>query len=69
MLTLQSAKHKRRNDNGGTNAASQQITTRHYADAYSASQKQTICLALVFDKNNRGLIDWTEVEGQEDRNL
>lgn len=52
------------NDNGGTNAASQQIATRHYADAFSASHKQTISLALVFDKDNRGLIDWNEV-GEE----
>lgn len=52
------------NDNGGTNAASQQIATRHYADAFSASHKQTINLALVFDKDNRGLIDWNEV-GEE----
>lgn len=57
------------NDNGGTNAASQQIATRHYADAYSASQKQIRCLALVFDKNNRGLIDWAEGKGEGDKNL
>lgn len=50
------------NDNGGTNAASQQIAARHYADAYSASHKQITCLALVFDKDNRGLIDWKEVK-------
>ena len=49
-------------DNGGTDAASQQIETRHYADAYAASHKKVISLALVFDKNNRGLIDWNEVD-------
>lgn len=49
-------------DNGGTNAATQQIEVRHYADAYTASHKQTIGLALVFGKDNRGLIDWSEVE-------
>lgn len=49
-------------NNGGINAATQQIESRHYADAYTASHKQTICIALVFDKDNRGLIDWSEVE-------
>lgn len=49
-------------DNGGAKAAIQQIEARHYADAYTASHKEIICLALVFDKENRGLIDWSQVE-------
>lgn len=49
-------------DNGGTDAATQQIESRHYADTYAASHKRIISLALVFDKDNRGLIDWNEVE-------
>ena len=48
-------------DNGGADVASQQIESRHYADAYAASHKEVKCLALVFDKDNRGLVDWTEV--------
>ncbi len=47
-------------DNGGKIAASQQIANRHYADAYCASHKKVIGLALVFDKDNRGLVDWGE---------
>ena len=39
-----------------------QIESRHYADAYAASCKKLVCLALIFDKENRGLTDWQEVE-------
>lgn len=49
-------------DNGGTQAAVEQIASRHYADAYAASKKKLISLALVFDKENRGLIDWQEAD-------
>ena len=49
-------------DNGGAQAAVEQIASRHYADAYSASKKKRICLALAFDKENRGLIDWQEAD-------
>ena len=48
-------------DNGGMSAATQQIITRHYKDAYCASHKSVVGLALVFDKDNRGLKDWKEV--------
>lgn len=49
-------------DNGGAQAAAEQIASRHYADAYAASKKKRICLALAFDKENRGLIDWQEAD-------
>lgn len=48
-------------DNGGTSAATQQIITRHYKDAYCACHKSVVGLALVFDKDNRGLQDWNKV--------
>lgn len=48
-------------DNGGTSAATQQIITRHYKDVYCASHKSVVGLALVFDKDNRGLKDWNKV--------
>lgn len=47
-------------DNGGKVAATNQLDSRHYADAYCASHKQVTCLSLVFDKDNRGLVDWEE---------
>lgn len=46
----------------GTSAATQQIITRHYKDAYCASHKLVVGLALVFDKDNRGLKDWNKVK-------
>lgn len=49
-------------DNGGAAAASQQLKSRHYADAYGASHKVVKNLALVFDKDNRGLVDWADAD-------
>ena len=45
-------------DNGGVVSASYQISSRHYADAYAASSKPVVSLALEFDRESRGLIDW-----------
>ena len=49
-------------DNGGVDAASAQISNRHYADAFVASKKNVTCLALEFSKESRGLKDWEIVE-------
>lgn len=55
----------RRNEYGKAEASSQ-MASRHYADAYSASHKRIICLSLVFDKENRGLVDWkTNIANQK----
>ena len=48
-------------DNGGVVSASYQISSRHYADAYAASPKPVISLALEFDRLSRGLIDWKKI--------
>lgn len=48
-------------DNGGVASASHQISSRHYADAYAASSKSVISLALEFDRQSRGLIDWKKL--------
>lgn len=53
-------------DNGGASAATKQLESRHYIDAYAASNKQKVCIALVFNKENRGLIDWKEVKEDEE---
>ena len=45
-------------DNGGKVAASRQLDSRNYSSAYCASHKQIVGLSLVFDKKNRGLVDW-----------
>lgn len=45
-------------NNGGTEAAAVQLQTRHYKDAFAASKKQVICLALSFSKECRGLENW-----------
>lgn len=49
-------------DNGGVDAASAQISNRHYADAFVARKKKVTCLALEFSKESRGLKDWEIVE-------
>lgn len=48
-------------DNGGAVSASHQIVSRHYADAYAASSKPVISLALEFDRQSRGVIDWKKL--------
>ena len=45
-------------DNGGVDAAANQISDRHYADAFVASKKKVVCLALEFSKESRGLKEW-----------
>lgn len=44
-------------DNGGVDAASNQLSDRHYADVFAASKKKVVCLALEFSKESRGLKD------------
>ena len=48
-------------DNGGIVSASHQISSHHYADAYAASSKPVISIALEFDRKSRGLIDWKKL--------
>ena len=49
-------------DNGGLKAASKQIQTRHYKDAFAASKKQVTCIVLSFSRESRGLEAWDIVE-------
>ena len=55
---FQLSQERKMSDNGGAVSASHQIVSRHYADAYAASSKPVISLALEFDRESRGLIDW-----------
>lgn len=45
-------------DNGGVDAAADQVTDSHYADLFATSKKQVKCLALEFSKKSRGLKGW-----------
>ena len=45
-------------DNGGIKSAIEQIKDRHYKDAYIASNKNVIGLALTFSRKSRGLERW-----------
>lgn len=49
-------------DNGGLKAASEQMQTRHYKDAFAASKKQVTCIVLSFSRESRGLEAWDIVE-------
>ncbi len=49
-------------NNGGTKDAIDQIQTRHYQEAFAASPKQVICLALSFSKEFRGLENWEVIK-------
>ena len=45
-------------NNGGVKSAADQLETKHYKNAFAASQKEVICLALSFSKECRGLENW-----------
>ncbi len=49
-------------NNGGKEAASQQIVDRQYMEPFRADKRQVIGLAIELDENGKGLLDWERVE-------
>lgn len=49
-------------NNGGLDAAEQQIKRNQYAEPFKADKRRVIALAVELDGNGKGLIDWKEVE-------
>lgn len=45
-------------NHGGVKSAAEQLLTRHYRNAFAASKKEVICLALSFSKESRELENW-----------
>ncbi len=49
-------------NNGGKEAASQQIIDRQYMEPFKADERQVIGLAIELDENGKGLLDWKRME-------
>ena len=48
-------------DNGGVDAAAEQIIAKQYAEPFKADKRKVIALAIEFDDRGKGLVDWKEV--------
>ena len=48
-------------NNGGIDAAAEQIRSRQYAEPFKADQRRVVALAIELDDKGKGLIDWKEV--------
>ena len=48
-------------NNGGVDAATEQIKAKQYAEPFKADKKKVITLAIELDDMGKGLVDWKEV--------
>ena len=48
-------------DNGGVDAAEEQIRAKQYAEPFKADKRKVIALAIELDDRGKGLVDWKEV--------
>lgn len=48
-------------NNGGVNAAAEQIKAKRYAEPFKADKRKIIALAIELEDLGKGLIDWKEV--------
>ena len=48
-------------NNGGVDAAAEQIRTKQYAEPFKADKRKVIALAIELDDRGKGLVDWKEV--------
>ena len=48
-------------DNGGVDAAAEQIRAKQYAEPFKADKLKVIALAIELDDRGKGLVDWKEV--------
>ncbi len=49
------------NNNGGVDAAAEQIKAKQYAEPFKADKRKIIALAVELDDLGKGLVDWKEV--------
>ena len=49
-------------NNGGVDAAEEQMKAKQYAEPFKADKRKVIALAVELDETGKGLIDWKEVE-------
>ena len=48
-------------NNGGIDAATEQMKAKQYAEPFKADKRRTIALAIELDDKGKGLVDWKEV--------
>ena len=48
-------------NNGGVDAAEEQMKAKQYADPFKADKRKVIALAIELDDMGKGLVDWKEV--------
>ncbi len=48
-------------NNGGIDAAVEQIRSRQYAEPFKADKRRVVALAIELDDKGKGVIDWKEV--------
>ena len=48
-------------DNGGVDAAAEQIRAKQYAEPFKADKRKVIALAIELDDRGKGLVDWKDV--------
>ena len=48
-------------DNGGVDAAAEQIRAKQYAEPFKADKRKVIALSIELDDRGKGLVDWKEV--------
>lgn len=49
-------------NNGGLEAAAQQIVKNKYTEPFKADKREVIAVAIELDNNGKGLVDWKEVD-------
>ena len=48
-------------NNGGVDAATEQMKAKQYAEPFKADKRKVIALAIELDDMGKGLVDWKEV--------
>ena len=48
-------------NNGGIDAASEQIRAKQYAEPFKADKRKVVALAIELDEKGKRLVDWKEV--------
>ena len=48
-------------NNGGVDAATEQIKAKQYAEPFQADKRKAIALAIELDDKGKGLVDWKEI--------
>ena len=48
-------------NNGGIDAAAEQIRTKQYTEPFKADKRKVVAIAIELNDKGKGLVDWKEV--------